>query len=174
MMQRELGLTCRSWVIWYYTFGVNCKHKFSRSHAHLFHFVRDAKNFTFNADQIRVSRDLVTLKRDAHLIVAAAGEGQKLGIVMGPRFGQQMPIAVSNPVRYSTRIVAVPLALWINLIAPIRWAVRGVADWVTTRLVGDTKTADNILQVDDSICSSPRLVDSESPYVMISMTEDDS
>src|SRR5690349_1675382 len=23
MTQRELGLTCRSWVIWYYTFGVN-------------------------------------------------------------------------------------------------------------------------------------------------------
>ena len=31
MMSRELGLTCRSWVIWYYTFGVNCKSKFSRS-----------------------------------------------------------------------------------------------------------------------------------------------
>lgn len=50
MMQRELGLTCRSWVIWYYTFGVNCKNKFSRSHAHLFHMVKDSKQFTFNAD----------------------------------------------------------------------------------------------------------------------------
>ena len=28
IFQRELGLTCRSWVIWYYTFGVNCKTKF--------------------------------------------------------------------------------------------------------------------------------------------------
>ena len=50
IFQRELGLTCRSWVIWYYTFGVNCKAKFSRSHTHLFHFVKDPKNFTFNAD----------------------------------------------------------------------------------------------------------------------------
>jgi site-specific DNA-methyltransferase (adenine-specific) len=48
--QREIGFTTRSWVIWYYTFGVNCKNKFSRSHAHLFHFVKDEKNFTFNAD----------------------------------------------------------------------------------------------------------------------------
>jgi len=33
-------------------------------------------------------------------------------------FGEVTPktIAVSNPIRYSTRIVAVPLALWINLI----------------------------------------------------------
>lgn len=45
---KKLGFTCRSWVIWYYTFGVNCTKKFSRSHAHLFHFVKDAKEFTFN------------------------------------------------------------------------------------------------------------------------------
>jgi DNA modification methylase len=49
MLTREHGLTCRSWVVWYYTFGVNCKYKFSRSHAHLFHFVKDRKKFTFNA-----------------------------------------------------------------------------------------------------------------------------
>jgi site-specific DNA-methyltransferase (adenine-specific) len=49
IFQRELGLTCRSWVVWYYTFGVNCTKKFSRSHAHLFHFVKDAKRFTFNS-----------------------------------------------------------------------------------------------------------------------------
>jgi DNA modification methylase len=58
---RELGLTCRSWVVWYYTFGVNCKQKFSRSHAHLFHFIRDPAAFTFNTDAIRVpsARELV-------------------------------------------------------------------------------------------------------------------
>jgi site-specific DNA-methyltransferase (adenine-specific) len=61
MMQRELGLHCRSWVIWYYTFGVNCTKKFSRSHAHLFHMVKDPKDFTFNANAIRVpsARQLV-------------------------------------------------------------------------------------------------------------------
>ncbi|MGE3313839.1 MAG: site-specific DNA-methyltransferase [Planctomycetaceae bacterium] len=61
LMQKEHGLTCRSWVVWYYTFGVNCKAKFSRSHAHLFHMVKDAKQFTFNTDDIRVpsARQLV-------------------------------------------------------------------------------------------------------------------
>ncbi len=58
---RELGLTCRSWVVWYYTFGVNCKYKFSRSHAHLFYFIRDRSDFTFNDAAIRVpsARQLV-------------------------------------------------------------------------------------------------------------------
>ncbi len=61
MVTRELGLTCRSWVIWYYTFGVHCTHKFTRSHAHMFHFVKDPKDFTFNTDDIRVpsARQLV-------------------------------------------------------------------------------------------------------------------
>jgi site-specific DNA-methyltransferase (adenine-specific) len=61
IMFQRLGLTCRSWVIWYYTFGVNCKKKFSRSHTHLFHFVRDAEQFTFNDEPIRVpsARQLV-------------------------------------------------------------------------------------------------------------------
>src|SRR5437016_6011773 len=61
MFQRELGLYCRSWVIWYYTFGVNCKYKFSRRHTHLFHFVKDPRKFTFNTETIRVksARQLV-------------------------------------------------------------------------------------------------------------------
>jgi site-specific DNA-methyltransferase (adenine-specific) len=61
MLTREHGLTCRNWVVWYYTFGVNCKYKFSRSHAHLFYFVKDAKHYTFNDAAIRVpsARQLV-------------------------------------------------------------------------------------------------------------------
>lgn len=55
------GFHCRSWVIWYYTFGVNCKFKFSRSHVHLFHFVVDPAKYTFNTEAIRVpsARQLV-------------------------------------------------------------------------------------------------------------------
>ena len=58
---RDLGLHCRSWVVWFYTFGVHCKHKFTRSHVHLFHFVKDRKKFTFNSLDVRVpsARELV-------------------------------------------------------------------------------------------------------------------
>jgi len=49
LLSQDIGFHCRSWVIWYYTFGVNCKQKFSRSHAHLFHFVKDPAKFTFRA-----------------------------------------------------------------------------------------------------------------------------
>ena len=38
---QKLGFQARNWVVWYYTFGVHCKTKFTRSHAHLFYFVKD-------------------------------------------------------------------------------------------------------------------------------------
>ena len=58
---RDLGFHCRSWVIWFYTFGVHCKHKFTRSHAHLFQFVAHKKKHTFNSLDVRVpsARELV-------------------------------------------------------------------------------------------------------------------
>lgn len=58
---QRLGFHCRNWVVWYYTFGVHCRNKFTRSHAHLFYFVKDAKQFTFNFSDIAVpsARQLV-------------------------------------------------------------------------------------------------------------------
>ncbi|MFK7769582.1 MAG: DNA methyltransferase [Mariniblastus sp.] len=49
---QKIGFHCRSWVIWYYTFGVNCSKKFTRSHAHLFHFVKDPRKFTFRDEDL--------------------------------------------------------------------------------------------------------------------------
>ena len=61
VLSQDVGFHCRSWVIWYYTFGVNCKFKFSRSHTHIFHFVKDPNEFTFNGAAIAVpsARQLV-------------------------------------------------------------------------------------------------------------------
>jgi DNA modification methylase len=70
ILSQDIGFHCRSWVIWYYTFGVNCTHKFSRSHAHVFYFVKDPANFTFREDdaQNRVpsARQLVYADRRAN------------------------------------------------------------------------------------------------------------
>jgi site-specific DNA-methyltransferase (adenine-specific) len=49
-----LGLELRNWIVWHYTFGVNCKRKFNRSHAHILYYVKDARRFTFNAAAVRV------------------------------------------------------------------------------------------------------------------------
>ncbi|MDX1697795.1 MAG: hemolysin family protein, partial [Thiohalobacterales bacterium] len=66
-------------------------------------------------------------------------------------FGEVTPktIAVSDPVKISTRIIAVPLGLWVKFITPFRWLVRLVADRLTTLLVGEETAPENILRVDE-------------------------
>ncbi len=53
----EIGLFMRNWIIWHYTFGQQTKNKFARAHTHIFYFVNDKKNFTFNSHTIRVPSD---------------------------------------------------------------------------------------------------------------------
>jgi DNA modification methylase len=53
----ELGLFMRNWIIWHYTFGQQTKKKFARAHTHIFYFVNDRKNFTFNEHAVRVPSD---------------------------------------------------------------------------------------------------------------------
>lgn len=64
----ELGLVMRNWIIWHYTFGQQTKKKFARSHTHIFYFVNDKKNYTFNDNAVRVSsaRQLVYNDRRAN------------------------------------------------------------------------------------------------------------
>lgn len=61
----QLGLTLRNWIIWHYSFGQQTKQKFARSHVHIFYFVKDDKNFTFNDFAIRVPSDRQLFYNDA-------------------------------------------------------------------------------------------------------------
>ena len=53
----DLGLFMRNWIIWHYTFGQQTKDKFARAHTHIFYFVKDRKNFTFNDYAVRIPSD---------------------------------------------------------------------------------------------------------------------
>ena len=59
--RKSLKIHRRSWVVWYYTFGVANQKNFSRSHTHLLYFTMRKTKYTFNADAIRVpsARQLV-------------------------------------------------------------------------------------------------------------------
>jgi site-specific DNA-methyltransferase (adenine-specific) len=60
----ELKLTMRNWVIWHYTFGQQMKKKFARSHTHIFYFVNDNNNFTFNDQAVRVPSERQLIYND--------------------------------------------------------------------------------------------------------------
>ena len=53
----------------------------------------------FSNDVVRFNQTIsLTLPEDAHVIVATCGEDLKMGPVFGPRFGDRMPTAVTNPI----------------------------------------------------------------------------
>ncbi|MHC5059764.1 MAG: DNA-methyltransferase [Planctomycetota bacterium] len=64
LIGEELGLTLRNWIIWHYTFGQQTKKKFARAHTHLFYFVADGGNFTFNDYAVRVPSDRQLIYND--------------------------------------------------------------------------------------------------------------
>lgn len=58
-------------------------------------------------------------------------------------------IAVSQPIQVSTRIICRPMSLWLRLIAPARWVIRGIADRATTWVVGEARDVDHILRMSE-------------------------
>ena len=66
-------------------------------------------------------------------------------------FGEVTPktIAVTNPVKVSTRIIARPMSLWVRLVTPFRWFIRLLSERVTTMIVGLEKEPENILNPDE-------------------------
>lgn len=50
---RDRQLRLHQWIVWYYTFGVNCLRKLTRSHTHILHFVK-SKRFFVQPDAVRV------------------------------------------------------------------------------------------------------------------------
>ena len=64
IIAEDLGLFMRNWIIWHYTFGQQTKNKFARAHTHIFYFVNDRKNFTFNDHAVRVPSDRQLLYND--------------------------------------------------------------------------------------------------------------
>lgn len=58
-------------------------------------------------------------------------------------------IAMSNPSRISSGIVAGPLIKWVRFVTPLRWGVRHVSDRITTWIVGAERASENILKIDE-------------------------
>jgi DNA modification methylase len=51
---QNCGMTIRTRITWHETFGVYCHKKFGRGSRPIYYAVKDAKNFTFNADAVTV------------------------------------------------------------------------------------------------------------------------
>jgi site-specific DNA-methyltransferase (adenine-specific) len=107
---KRLGLTIRSWIKWFESFGVNCSRNFNRCSRHLFYCVRDPKNFVFHEDAVTRPSDRQTKYADKR----AAPQGKLWDNVWGiepaiprltgtckervPDFPTQLPLALVTPI----------------------------------------------------------------------------
>lgn len=100
------GLTIRSWIKWYETFGVNCSNTFNRTSRHIFYAVKDPKSFVFNPEPVTRPSDRQTKYGDCR---AAAGgkiwddvwQIPRLTGTCGeriPDFPTQLPLALVEPI----------------------------------------------------------------------------
>ena len=107
---KDAGLTLRSWIIWYESFGVNCTHKFNRTHRHLFYAVKHPKQFTFNAEAVSRASDRLTKYNDSR--------ANPLGKVWDDVWGinPAIPRVVDND---RERIPGFPTQLPLSLLRPI-------------------------------------------------------
>jgi len=64
VLLKRLGLTIRSWIKWYESFGVNCARNFNRCSRHLFYCVRDPKRFVFHEEAVTRPSDRQTKYAD--------------------------------------------------------------------------------------------------------------
>ncbi len=108
---------------------------------------------------ILCGNELVNVAATANLagILVALTDPERAGwinlLVMFPLIlllGEVTPktIAVSNPVRLSAGVVGAPMTLWVKIVAPLRELIRIVSDRVTTWVVGEERTMENILQTE--------------------------
>ncbi|MFM1816617.1 MAG: hypothetical protein RLZ98_3312 [Pseudomonadota bacterium] len=58
-------------------------------------------------------------------------------------------LAVTKPLAISSAIVEPVQTRWVRIVAPLRWIVRLVADFVTTRIIGEARNDGHILAPDE-------------------------
>lgn len=89
------------------------------------------------------------------VLLFGAGQAEWINVlIMVPLLlliGEVTPktVAVANPVRYSTAVVAVPMMLWVRAVTPLRTVVRLIADRVASLIVGAEKAPENLLRIDE-------------------------
>ena len=54
ILEQELGMNFNSWITWHYTQGIGKTRGFSPRHDDILFFTKDAENFIFNLDAVRV------------------------------------------------------------------------------------------------------------------------
>lgn len=133
---KRLGLTIRSWIKWYETFGVNCARCFNRTSRHLFYCVRDPRRFVFHADAVNRKSDRQTKYGDKR--------ANPNGKIWDDVWGIHPPIPRLTGT-CKERLPDVPTQLPLALLKPIIQCASDPGDLVVDPFVGSGTTGEACL-----------------------------
>lgn len=108
---------------------------------------------------ILCGNELVNVAATANMagILFAIADPERAGwinlLIMFPLillFGEVTPktIAVNNPSRVSASLVSGPMTTWVKIVTPLRSLIRIISDRITTLVVGEERTSENILKTE--------------------------
>lgn len=136
LMLREAGLHRQHWIIWYETFGTNCRKKFNRTSRHLFHCTKHPTRFVFNRDAVNRLSDRQLIYHDKR----ANPDGKNWDDVWGvPRKDGvgAIPRVCGTP---NERIPGFPTQLPLALLRPIVGCASDPGDLVIDPFCGSATT----------------------------------
>jgi DNA modification methylase len=130
---KGMGLTIRSWIKWYETFGVNCSNKFNRTSRHIFYAVKDPKRFVFHREAVSRPSDRQTIYNDPR----ANPDGKIWDDVW------EIPRLVGNA---TERLSGFPTQLPLDLVNPIVLCASDPGDLVIDPFNGSGTTGVSAIQ----------------------------
>ena len=110
VLLKRLGLTIRSWIKWFESFGVNCSRNFNRCSRHLFYCLRNPQQFVFHEDAVTRPSDRQTKYADKRAALTGKLWDNVWGIEPAiprltgtcneriPDFPTQLPLALLEPI----------------------------------------------------------------------------
>jgi putative hemolysin len=108
---------------------------------------------------ILCGNELINVAATANMagILVAIADPERAGwinmLVMFPLIlllGEVTPktIAVNNPSKVSAGLVSGPMTIWVKIVTPLRALIRIISDRITTLVVGEERTSENILNTE--------------------------
>jgi site-specific DNA-methyltransferase (adenine-specific) len=136
VMLREIGLHRQHWIIWYETFGTNCRKKLNRCSRHLFHCTKHPTRFTFNRDAVNCPSDRQTTYHDKR----ANPDGKNWDDVWGVTRKDGSGAIPRVCGTHKERIAEFPTQLPLALLRPIIGCASNPGDLVIDPFCGSATT----------------------------------
>jgi DNA modification methylase len=136
LMLRQAGLHRQHWIIWYETFGSNCRKRFNRTSRHLFHCTKHPTRFIFNRDAVNCRSDRQTTYHDKRASPGGKNWDDVWGVTRKDGSGAIPRVCGTH----KERIPGFPTQLPLALLRPIIGCASNPGDLVIDPFCGSATT----------------------------------